>query len=132
DGDPFFDEPVVDGAPLYLGAEYDPGTRVGRITHLIGAMTADGKKLSLSDMQSIQADAVSEWSQALTPTLLAAATSLVAELASPGTNPELGALASSASTAAKALLPQIVPVVSSWTFDTPSGAAEDNPTPQQI
>jgi len=132
DGDPFFSEPVVDGAPLYLGAYYDPGTRVGRITKRLDAMTAGGSKLSLADMQSIQADAVTEWSEALTPTLLDAANSLVAELGSPGTHPELTALAAAASSAARALLAQVAPIVSTWTFDTPSGAAEDNPTPQQI
>ena len=40
DGDPFFGEPMVDGAPLYLGADYDPGTRVGRITKRIQAAAA--------------------------------------------------------------------------------------------
>ena len=67
DGDPFFDEPMVDGAPLYLGADYDPGTRVGRITKRIKAIADGGGKLTLDDMQSIQADAVSEWAQALAP-----------------------------------------------------------------
>ena len=57
-------------SPLYLGADYDPGTRVGRITKRIKAIADGGGKLTLDDMQSIQADAVSEWSQALAPTFI--------------------------------------------------------------
>src|SRR6185312_12405441 len=85
-GDPFFSQPMVDGAPLYLGADYDPGTRVGRITKRIKAIADGGGKLTMDDMQSIQADAVSEWSQALTPSFIAAAQALQEEIAAPGTH----------------------------------------------
>jgi penicillin amidase len=123
---------MVDGAPLYLGAVYDPGTRVGRIRKRIATMTAGNTKLSVTDLQSIQADAVSEWAEALAPTLRDAATSLAAEIGTPGSRPELTALVAAASADAKKLVPTIVPFLTTWTFDTPSGAAEDNPTPQQI
>jgi len=132
DGDPFFDDVMVDGAPLYLGWQYDPGARIGRITRRLNSLIAGGNKVSVADMQSIQADAVTEWGQALAPTLIDAATSFAAELASPGAHPELTALAASASTTSKRLAIAIVPIVSGWTFDTPSGAVEDNPTPEQI
>ncbi|MCU1282177.1 MAG: uncharacterized protein JWM53_5723 [bacterium] len=133
DGDPFFDEPMVDGAPLYLGADYDPGTRVGRITKRIKAITDGGGKLSLDDMQSIQADAVSEWSQALAPTFITAAQALVEEVNAPGTHADLSLLASQASPISKQLLPTALSLVQGWTsFSTESGVAEDAPTAQQI
>jgi penicillin amidase len=127
DGDPFFDEPVVDGSPLYLGWNYDPGSRVGRITKRIQAMTANGAKLSLDDLQSIQADATTEWGQAYAPTLIDAAQALAAEIATPGTNPDLSAIATAASAATKGLVSKAHDLVAAWTFDTPSGM-EDNVT----
>jgi len=132
DGDPFFGEPVVDGAPLYLGAQYDPGTRIGRIVKRITAMTATGNKLSLDDLQSIQADAVTEWGQAFLPTLLDAANALSQEVASPGSHPELATVVPLATADVKRVLPQLLPMLNGWTFDTPSGAPEDNPTPEQV
>jgi penicillin amidase len=133
DGDPFFDEPMVDGAPLYLGADYDPGTRVGRITKRIKAITDGGGKLTLDDMQSIQADAVSEWSEALTPTFIAAAQALEEEVAAPGTHADLSTLAAQASPISKQLLPMALSLVQGWTsFSTESGVAEDAPTATQI
>ena len=133
DNDPFFDEPMVDGAPLYLGADYDPGTRVGRITKRIQAATANGGKLSIDDMQSIQADVVSEWAAALVPTFLKAAQALQEELATPGTHPELSMLAAQASPISKQLLPMATSLVQGWTsFSTESGVAEDAPTEREI
>jgi penicillin amidase len=133
DGDPFFDEPMVDGAPLYLGADYDPGTRVGRITKRIKAITDGGGKLSLDDMQSIQADAVSEWAQALAPTFIVAAQALQEEVNAPGTHADLSVLAAQASPISKQLLPTALSLVQGWSsFSTESGVAEDAPTAQQI
>jgi hypothetical protein len=83
-------------------------------------------------VQLIKTDVVTEWGEALANTLIDAATSFAAELASPGAHPELTALAASASTTSKRLAISIVPIVNGWTFDTPSGAVEDNPTPEQI
>ncbi|HEX9101242.1 MAG TPA: penicillin acylase family protein [Polyangia bacterium] len=133
DNDPFFDEPMVDGAPLYLGADYDPGTRVGRITKRIKAVADGGGKLGLDDMQSIQADVVSEWAQALVPNLLTAAQALQEEVTTPGTHPELSTLAAQASPISKQLLPMATSLVQNWsTFSTESGVAEDAPTDQQL
>jgi penicillin G amidase len=130
DGDPFFDEPVVDGAPLYLGSDYDPGTRVGRITKRITAES----KLSLDDMQSIQADAISEWAQALYPTFMDAAKALQEELATPGSHPDLTGIVSTADAPSKALAPMAASILANWTFDTPDGLEDNNgsPTAQQI
>jgi penicillin G amidase len=137
--DPFFGQPMVPWtdagtpiSPLYLGADYDPGSRVGRITKRIKAITTDGGKLSLDDMQSIQADAVSEFGQALAPLFVEISAALAQEVASPGSQPDLTALVSGASPDSKALFQTVHDWVAGWTFDTPSGAPEDNPTAQQI
>jgi penicillin amidase len=132
DGDPFFDEPMVDGAPLYLGADYDPGTRVGRITKRIRAATDGGGKLGLDDLASIQADAVTEWGQIFGPTVLAAAQAVADEIAQPGTHPDLQQLVAQADVPAKMLVPAALSLLRNWsTYDTPSGVDEDQP-PQQV
>lgn len=133
DGEPFATEPVVDGAPLYLGADYDPGTRVGRITKRLDAATSGGKKVGLDDMQAIQADAVSEYAELLGPTLVDAAQKLAEELATPGRHADLTAIAAGASATAKALVPTASTLVAGWaTHDTPSGAAEDSPSGDDV
>jgi penicillin amidase len=133
DGDPFFDEPMVDGAPLYLGADYDPGTRVGRITKRIKAIGDGGGKLTLDDMQSIQADAVSEWSQALVPDMIDALQALQEEIATPGSHADISLLASQASPISKQLVPMALTLVQNWTsYSTESGVGEDAPTAQQV
>jgi penicillin amidase len=132
DGDPFFNEPMVDGAPLYLGARYDFGARVGRITKRLAGIQASGNKVSLDDMQSVQADTVTELAATLAPTLADAANALAAELAAAGVHADLTAVAAGASADVKRILPGMLPVLAEWTFDTPSGMAEDNPTPTEI
>ncbi len=131
DGDPYFDEPVIDGAPLYLGWDYDPGSRVGRITKRIQAATAGGKKLSLDDLQSILADVTTEWGQAYAPTLVDAAGALAAEIAQPGSHPDMTPIAMAADATAKGLVQKAHDLVAAWSFDTPSGL-EDGATPQMI
>ncbi len=131
--DPFLSQPIgSDGLPLYLGWDYDPGTRVGRITKRIQAATAGGAKVGLDDLQSIQADAVTEWGQAMGPTMLAAAQALQAEITTPGTYADLTTLAAGASAQVKAVLPSVITLMTGWTYDTPSGAAETSPTPTQV
>jgi penicillin amidase len=133
DGDPFFGEPMVDGAPLYLGADYDPGTRVGRITKRIEAATAGGGKLTLDDMQSIQADAVSEWAQALQPTFLATAQAVQEEIAQPGKYADLRSVVMTADAPAKSLVPTALALVQAWTSgDMASGVDEDAPTAPKV
>lgn len=130
--DPFFGQPIVDGSPLYMGAYYEAGPRIGRITKRLEAATAGGKKVSLDDMQSIQADAYTEYGEMLAPTLLDAAKAMIEEASDPGTHAELSALLAGASDKVKALIPVVTPWLEAWSFDTPSGAAEENPTEAQI
>ena len=128
---PLGDAPVVNGAPLYVGAaDYDPGTRVGRITTRI-KQTAANHKLTLDDMQSIQADTISEWGQFLNPTALAAAQALAAEIATPGSNSQLSAMVAATPQATLALVSTAVTALTAWSTDTPTGVAEDSPTPAQ-
>jgi penicillin amidase len=133
DNDPFFDEPMVDGLPLYLGSDYDPGTRVGRITKRIKAATANGGKLAFDDMQSIQADAVSEWASIFMPTLLEAAQAAVDENNMPGTHPDIAQLVAMADAPSKGLLNPALNILKQWTsYDTPSATDAEQPTAQQI
>jgi penicillin amidase len=119
DGEPFASEPVVDGAPLYIGAGFDSGTRVGRITKRLKELSSQ-KKLTLEDLQAIQADDVSEWDAALAPTFLDAAQALAEEIATPGAHPELTTLVAAASPPSKAAVPTAIDLISKWTFDTPT------------
>lgn len=130
--DPFFGQPVIDGSPRYLGADYDPGTRAGRITTRILAKQALGQKLTLSDMSDIQADIASEYGQLLAPTLLAAGEALTKELAAPGSVPELTPLLAAASANVKALLPEATHWVHHWSFETPAAMPEESPSPEAI
>jgi penicillin amidase len=124
--DPMGSAPMLDGAPVYIGADYDPGTRVGRITKRLMAQP----KFTVDDLQSIQADTISELAQALEPTLLDAAKALKEELAAPGTHPELTAVATGASAAVKAQLQGAIDTLTAWTFDTPAG--DDGSTDAQL
>jgi penicillin G amidase len=124
--DPFFGQPVVGGSPLYLGFDYDPGTRVGRITKRIQEMTAGGKKLALSDLPSIQADVVSEYASAFAPTFLSAASDLAAEIATPGSHPNLTAIVQAADATAKGLVATAHDSVAAWTtYATNSGLVDE-------
>jgi penicillin amidase len=133
DGDPF-NEPTVNSVPLYLGAYYDSGTRVGRITKRIEAETKTGGKLSLDDMQAIQADAVTEYGEMLAPTLIDAASALLETLVDPKSHPELASLVAGLSRGradTNALLTTVLTRLQAWTFDTPSGV-EGEATETQI
>ncbi len=146
---PWLAQPYVDGGPLYIGSFYDPGPREGRVTKRLQALIADGGGITLDDMQSIQADAVSEFGQGFTPTLLDAASALLAEEAAladggasdggdggVGPHPELAPLLAQAEAADGGfpigLLQTAHDLVSGWSFDTPSGVPASNPTAQQL
>src|SRR5579871_3384392 len=86
-------------------------------------------------MQAIQSDAVSERGQLLAPTLLDALQALSAEVAAPGAHPELSAMVAAARQASPSVLPLLDPVtgwISGWSFDTPSGAPEEQPSAAAI
>jgi penicillin amidase len=144
---PFLGQPSVDGGPLYLGTFYDPGTRVGRSTRRLSGYADAGHPITIDDMQSVQADAITEWGQGFAPTFLDATAALLGEAAAladagalsdggfPGPYPELGALVLAAQAdggSPIALLTQAQALVTGWTFDTPTGVASDSPTAQQI
>jgi penicillin amidase len=132
DNDPFFSEPQVDGAPLYLGADYDPGVRAARITRRITDKARAGEKLTLTDMSAIQADHHSRYGELLQPTLLAAAASLEKERTTPGSVPELAPLVAAATAPVKALVPTALDRIQRWSFRTPSGVAEDSPSAADV
>ena len=133
-GDPLKTAPAVDGIPLYIGVDFDPGTRVGRITKRI----TEKDKLTLDDLQSIQADAVTEYGPLLAPTLLDAAQALGEELQAPGTHSELTAMLMAAAPGVQQLVGPAHDRVAAWTFDTPSGVSakvagvDDTPTAMQV
>lgn len=127
-----FNEPLIGGKPLYLGSEYDPGTRVGRITKRIQEGTKDGKKLTLDDMSSIQADAITDWGPVWAPVYLEAVKQLSEEIKTPGTHPELTAIVAAATPRSKGFLTKAETIVKGWTFDTPAGVEDPNTTPALI
>ena len=149
DNDPFFSQPVVAGwppatpdggagdagagaSPLYLGFDYDPGTRVGRMTKRIQASIAAGHKFTQDDVASIQGDIVSEWGQALAPTYISVASDLAAEIATGGTHPDLTAIVTAASPTVKGLVQKSHDIMAAWTdFETPSGLGTET-SAQQI
>jgi penicillin amidase len=125
--DPFFSQPVVDGSPLYLGFNYDPGTRVGRMTKHIQADVAAGHKYTQADVASIQGDIVSEWGQAMAPTFIQVASDLAAEIATPGTHADLTAIATAADPTARGLVQKAHDIMAAWTdFETWSGQGTEN------
>jgi penicillin amidase len=129
---PFFGQPSPDGTPLYLGFNYDPGTRVGRITKRIQALIAGGKKIAASDIGLIQADIVSEWAETFAPLLVSTAADVAAEIATPGSHPGLTAIVAAADATAKGLVTPAHDIVHAWTsFDTSSGLVDET-SPQQV
>lgn len=135
DNDPFFSEPMVDGSPLYLGADYDTGTRVGRATKRIEAKKRASQKLTLRDMADIQGDHVTEYGELLTPTLLAAVQALNHEILRPGAYPELSPLVAAATAQQKAIVPMVLGWLPAWSFRTPAGvplSPDDVPSSDDI
>lgn len=126
-------QPEIGGSPLYLAATaYDPGTRVSRITQRIQEATAGGKKLDRDAMASIQADAKTNWGKHFAPTFLEGVNALIAENATPGSKPEVASLLAGTNANVKGFLATAKDLVGGWTFDTPSGAAAENPSAAQI
>jgi penicillin amidase len=140
--DPFFSQPVVGSSPLYLGFNYDPGTRAGRMTKVIQADITAGHKFTQDDVAVIQGDIVSEWGQALAPTFLSVASDLAAEIAASADggfpdgatdpHPELAAIVAAADPTAKGLVQKAHDIMAAWTdYETPSGVGTET-SAQQI
>ncbi len=47
-GDPLMGAPIIDGIPLYIGSDFDPGTRVGRITKRLTRADGQGSRIGLT------------------------------------------------------------------------------------
>jgi penicillin amidase len=84
---------TLDNNPLndarYLGCDYDIGFREKRIQTLLSGLFTAGKKVTVEDMQAIQADHVSPLGVRLTPEITKAVQFATEEAATPGTHPEL-------------------------------------------
>lgn len=126
DGDPL-NQPVVDGRPLYLGALYDPGFRVGRIVERLRELAAAGEGIDPEDMQSIQGDARSNFGARMRPHLLAAF-----ERLSAGTAPgDAQAWYAALPAARKDRLEVARARLQAWTLATPA-AVEGEPSAEEI
>jgi penicillin amidase len=98
------------GGIYYLNPGYD-GFRAGRITQLVRQKLANGGKISVADMQAIQADTVLVDAEVFVPFILQA----MANARAAGADPTLAALGSSPVVAAA------VAQLGTWDFSTPTG-----------
>lgn len=114
DGDPL-------NGPHYAGFDYGPGFRQGRITRRLEALKASGRAMTVADMQSIQGDTYSNAGDRLRPFIVAAVDRLVAERTTPGTHPDLTALAGTLDAARVARLVAARDRLGAWTFATHPG-----------
>jgi penicillin amidase len=125
DDDPSNDT-LPNGQPFYWQAFYENGLRAGRITKDI---TTAGKKLSLVDMATIQADTKSNLAATLVPSIAASIGKAQAEAQTPGTHPDLTAIVADPRFAA-ANVGSIAQLLTSWgteaEFDTRAGVSLDN------
>lgn len=119
--------PLVDERPLYVGSDYDHGYRNGRITRRLEALD----QATLDDMASIQADAHSNYGEAMRPHVIAAAAALAEELATPGTHPDLSAFAGSLTEGQASRIADAAARLAAWSLDTPA-AVEGAPTAGEI
>jgi len=89
DGDPL-NQPMVEGHLYYVGArDYAQGFRVGRITRRLQQLIATGTPLTMADMESIQADAFSNYGYVLAPHIAEAVAQLGEEVNTPGAHPNI-------------------------------------------
>jgi penicillin amidase len=123
--------PLVDGRPLYVNSDYDPGFRVGRITRRIEALIAAGQPITLEDLGSIQADTSSSYGGALRDHVVAAAARLAEERANPGTHPDLEGFAAALTPERALRLEDAATRLAGWSLETPP-AVEGNPGAGEI
>lgn len=119
DGNPF-------DATVYLGCGYASGWRAERITQ---RLQMAGSQMTVEDMQSIQGDHTVLAGGRFRPFLMSAFARLEAEWTTPGTHPDIAALALTLQPRA-ARLRDAAMRVQSWTLDGASGAEADA-TPAQ-
>lgn len=99
------------GGIYYLGPGYDGGFRAGRVTELIQKLVASGGKISLQDMQRIQANNQMLDAEVFTPYILAAFANAQAN----------GAPAALAAMVSDAGIVEAVGRLGNWDFSTPTG-----------
>ncbi|HEX9162613.1 MAG TPA: penicillin acylase family protein [Thermoanaerobaculia bacterium] len=112
DNDPL-NTPRAGGGILYLNPGYD-GFRAGRITQLVRSKLANGGKISVDDMKSIQADTVLIDAEVFVPFI----TTAMANAKASGANAVL------ASFTASPAINEAVSRLSKWDFSTPTGIPE--------
>ncbi len=110
DGNPF-------DSPVYLGCYYPSGWRAERITTRLRALN---NHVTLDDMKSIQADAQVEAGARFRPFLMQAMQRLEMEWATPGSQRDLAALATSARPRQERLRDAARRIME-WSLDSPSG-----------
>lgn len=115
DNDPT-NETTPAGKPFYLQGDYDLGYRIGRIYDRLEALTAGGGKVSVADMQALQGDVRSPLGAALVPRLIAALQKAEAEKATPGTHPDLTAVAADARYSS-ATIAEVIDLLQKWGTD---------------
>lgn len=120
-GETFDGDPI--NGPHYAGFDYGPGFRQGRITRRLEALKAAGRPMTIDDMKSVQGDTYSNAGDRLRPFIVTAVDRLVAERATPGTHPDLTALATSLDAAGLARLVDARDRLAAWTFATHPGGA---------
>lgn len=120
DNNPFND-------PVFLTCSQDPGFRAHRIetrlAEVSGHATAD-------DMESIQADHVVEFAGRMRPFLMAAMARLAVERTTPGTNPDLTAIAT-ATSARAARLTDAASRIAAWSLQSPAGVEHEGSAAEQ-
>ncbi|MBK6528106.1 MAG: penicillin acylase family protein [Deltaproteobacteria bacterium] len=114
DGNPF-------DATVYLGCGYASGWRAERITQ---RLQMAGSQMTVEDMQSIQGDHTVLAGGRFRPFLMSAFARLEAEWTTPGTHPDIAALALTLQPRA-ARLRDAAMRVQSWTLDGASGVEAD-------
>ncbi len=88
DNDPSNDK-LPNGDPVYIGGDFDLGSRVGEITRRLKNL---GHPATPEDMASIQADVHCPFGEMLAPKLIAAIDAAEAEKTTPGTHTDLTAV----------------------------------------
>jgi penicillin G amidase len=128
DDDPSNDT-LPNGQSVYIGSEFDPGLRQGQVHKLIENV---GHPITPTDMATIQANVQSSFGLRLTPVLLAAIADAQAEVATPGTHPDLTAIVTSARYQA-ANVPALANLLTQWgttlAYDARAGVSLDDGSP---
>ena len=130
--DDAFNGPVVNGHLMYLNAHYDPGYRVGRITRDLQALLATGNPVTLDDLGKIQGDTHSNYGDDVRAHLIAAIDALTAEVANPGSHPDIHPFVMGLSSGRIAQLQALKPYLSGWTLETPAAADASAPMPDMM